>query len=444
MNSRTRIVPLTIAALVVGFLALLFIVGMSLWLGARAQHFLDSAIEARNTRSAAAELRYAIQTAESSQRGYIATGNEIYLAPYSTAKALAKREFDTVEKLLSLRSDSQSALQKLKGIVADKFTEMDQTIALKKDRQDAEALAIIRTNRGKGLMDEANVFFSSIIRNADARLTDGANEQAENAALLRFVTIVSGFLIFAVVAGVFTTILRYTRDITLAGEELDALNAGLERRVAERTTELALARDRAEALLTEVNHRVANSLSLVGAMIGLQARSSSEQETRDVLEETQARIVAISLVHKLIYTTGDVRFVALDVYLTNLLGQLQAAMNVAGHAGILKSELQSIRLPTDASINLGVVVAEWVTNAFKYAYPGRAGEIRVRLKELDGTSGELSVEDDGIGRGEGDSTKGTGLGSRLVNSIARSMGGNVEYLEGNPGTSARLIFPLTT
>ena len=34
----------------------------------------------------------ALQTAESSQRGFIVTGNEIYLAPYGTAKAQAARQ----------------------------------------------------------------------------------------------------------------------------------------------------------------------------------------------------------------------------------------------------------------------------------------------------------------------------------------------------------------
>ena len=63
-------------------------------------------------------------------------------------------------------------LRRLTAVVAEKFAEMDQTIALKSDRRDAEALALFRTNRGKALMDEANVFLSGIIRAADERLTD--------------------------------------------------------------------------------------------------------------------------------------------------------------------------------------------------------------------------------------------------------------------------------
>jgi two-component sensor histidine kinase len=88
------------------------------------------------------------------------------------------------------------------------------------------------------------------------------------------------------------------------------------------------------------------------------------------------------------------------------------------------------------------VVAEWVTNAFKYAYPGeRRGEVWVRLKRLADGRAELVVEDDGVGRSEGE-TKGTGLGTRIVRGIASAMRADVEYLTREPGTAARLVFPL--
>jgi two-component sensor histidine kinase len=89
-----------------------------------------------------------------------------------------------------------------------------------------------------------------------------------------------------------------------------------------------------------------------------------------------------------------------------------------------------------------VVVAEWVTNAFKYAYADRKGEIRVKLKSRNDGRGELIVEDDGFGRGPQAVIKGTGLGTRIVATMASSMQAEVDYLARQPGTAARLVFPL--
>ena len=65
------VVRSTIGLLAVGFLTLLGIVGMTIWLGERAQVYFDEVIEARDTRGAAVELRDALRTAESSQRGFL-------------------------------------------------------------------------------------------------------------------------------------------------------------------------------------------------------------------------------------------------------------------------------------------------------------------------------------------------------------------------------------
>ena len=83
--SSRFVVQSTIVLLAVGFLTLLAIVGMTIWLG-NAQVYFNEAFEARDIRTAAVELRNAVQSAESSQRGYLVTGNEIYLAPYDTAR----------------------------------------------------------------------------------------------------------------------------------------------------------------------------------------------------------------------------------------------------------------------------------------------------------------------------------------------------------------------
>jgi two-component sensor histidine kinase len=441
MSIASRSVILsTIALLAVGFLTLLGIVGTTLWLNERAQTYFRDVIEARDTRVSAVELRSALQGAESSQRGFVATGNEIYLAPFDTAKANTLAHLEKLQKALAPYPQYSRMLHRLAAVVAEKISEMDRTVALKSGLRDEEALALVRTNRGKALMDEANVFLSGIIHATDERLTMGVEEQRTNADRLRWISMIGAIVIVLVVTGVTIMVLRYTREIAQARDEVRLLNTSLEERVSARTADLARARDRAEVLLKEVNHRVANSLSLVSSMVKLQSNTVGDRAAKHALEETQARILAISLVHKRLYTSGDLRSVALDEYLRSLLDQLETSMRGQGHGASLRYELEQVRLPTDNGITLGVVATEWVTNAFKYAYPEKPGEIRVRLHHLPDGRLELAVEDDGVGRKEEALAKGTGLGSRIVTAMATSIGAQIEYRPRKPGLAATLIF----
>ncbi len=442
--SSRFVVTSTILLLGVGLLTLLGIVGTTIWLGQRAQVYFALVSEARTNRAAAVELRSALQTAESSQRGFLVSGNEIYLAPYDSAKGQAERQLETLRQVLAGDRTWEPLIRRLSAIVAEKIREMDETIALRANLRDAEAMALLRTNRGKALMDEANVFLSGIVRAAEERLSEGIAEQRENAVMLRWVSIVGGLVIILVVAGVAVTVLRYAQEIAQARDEVRVMNATLEDRVARRTADLAQARDHAEVLLAEVNHRVANSLTLVASLVRLQANALTDSAARAALDETQARILAISLVHKRLYSSGDVRFVELNEYLSSLIEHLETSMRAEGRGGIaVRHELQPLQLRTDASVNLGVVVAEWLTNAFKYAYPEGAGEVRVKLRRLHDGRAELIVEDDGVGRKDGGPPKGTGIGTRVVKGIAQTMRAEVHYLPREPGMAAQLIFPLS-
>lgn len=440
--SSRNVVQATVALLAVGFLTLLGIVAMTIWLNERARIYFDEVVAARDLRTAAVELRSALQAAESSQRGFLFTDNEIYLAPFDATKAAAQRQLERLRVLMAPEPQTQPMLDRLSAIVADKVTEMDRSIALKTDRRDAEVMALVRTNRGKALMDEANVFLSGIIDTADQRLVVGSDEQRTNAARLRWISIAGGMLIVLVVGGALLTVARYTREVAAARDEVRALNAGLEDRVRVRTADLDQARSRAEMMLSEVNHRVANSLAMVSSLVKLQGNALKDRAAKEALDETYARIFAIASVHKRLYSSTDVRFVALEEYLPGVLDQLALSMRSEGSGAWLRHEIAPVKLRTDSSVNLGVVVTEWVTNTFKYAYPGRSGEVRVLLRPLDGNRAELIVEDDGVGRRADAPAQGTGLGSRLVTAMAGTMQAEIDYSDRNPGTKARLVFPL--
>jgi two-component sensor histidine kinase len=439
ISSRV-VINLTIVLLTVGLLSLVGIVATTVWLGEKAQIYAEDATSARNTRIAAVELRAALQSAESSQRGYLVGGNEIYLAPYDSAKTHAVSQLERLKSSLSALPQAARLVERLSQVVVEKIEDMDRTIALKRELHDAEALAVFGGNRGKALMDEANVFLSSIIRTTDERLTGGLAQQRLNAAWLRWVSLIGGVVIIVVVSGVILTIYRYTREIAQARDQVQALNATLEQRVKDRTVDLAQARDKAEVLLAEVNHRVANSLAMVSSLVSLQSRTMKDKVAQEALKETQARIDAIASVHKRLYSSGDARFVDFDEYLSSLLNNVETAMRDEGHGASLRYDLDALKLKPDISVNLGVIVTELVTNAFKYAYPNSSGEVRVRLRRLSASQAELVVEDDGIGRGAGAPPKGTGLGTRIVNAMARTIGADVEYVVRHPGCGARLAF----
>ena len=205
--------------------------------------------------------------------------------------------------------------------------------------------------------------------------------------------------------------------------------------------EVRAARDRAEALLREVNHRVANSLALVAAMIAMQQRAlqAGQETAREALRETQNRISAIAQIHRRLYTSDDVHLVEMDAYLTGLVEELESALEVTARGHAIRLDAEPVAIPTDKAVSVGVIVNELVTNAYKYAYGDGVGEIRVAFRR-DGASFTLAVEDDGVGMASGTRPKGTGLGSRIIAAMAANLATKIAYDERERGTRAVLSF----
>lgn len=213
----------------------------------------------------------------------------------------------------------------------------------------------------------------------------------------------------------------------------------LERAKADIESELRASNARLEALLGEVNHRVANSLQLVSAMVAMQAGALADPAARDALEDTQRRIRAIGQVHRRLYTSNDVESVEMQEYLRALVDELAQTWSTDGAPRALSVAADPIRLPTDRAVSLGVIVTELVTNACKYAYPPQAaGEVRVALTRAGDDAFTLAVEDDGCGMSPDAAPRGTGLGTKLVRAMAQSLQSAVEYDPSHRGVRATL------
>lgn len=225
--------------------------------------------------------------------------------------------------------------------------------------------------------------------------------------------------------------------------EQTVANAQLRAAKARADEEIRLGKERAEALLAEVNHRVANSLALVASLLRLQISAARSDEVKAELAETQARITAIAGMHRSLYTSDDVSRVELDRYLNRLTVELYNSLHSAEKPVRLLLDADPISLSADKAVSVGMIVTELVTNAFKYAYaPGQSGDIRVHLKMRGDGEALLRVEDDGVGIDPQSAPKGTGLGSRIVKSMASTLGEGLHYLEGTQGTVAEVPLKL--
>ena len=469
------------ALLFVGFLALLGIVGMTFWLGERAQVHFGEVIAARDARGSAVELRNAVLTAESSQRGFLFTGNEIYLAPYDTAKTQAARQLDALPGLLqSIRPIRTLAAQRLGAILAEKFEEMDRTIALKRGRRDGEVQAIIRSNRGKALMDEANVFFSGIIRAADQRLTAGVEEQRANAAWLRTFSIVGALVIVAMVGAATTSLLLYMRELRAARDEVAALNAGLERRVADRTADLAEANEDIKQFAHIVSHDLRAPLVNI---LGFTAEIENSVRDMAALDEQAAGRDApgrARIGEDLAEALGFIRSSGskMDRLINAILklsreGRRALQSEEVDLAEVVDSSVAAIRHQLDAAggevdlalrappmltdrLSLEQIFGNLLDNAVKYRAADRTLRVRISAGAERDDRVYVEIADNGRGIAEADRERvfdlfrrvgeqdqpGEGLGLAYIRTIVRNLGGEIALTsELGKGTTFRIVLP---
>lgn len=204
--------------------------------------------------------------------------------------------------------------------------------------------------------------------------------------------------------------------------------------------QLRSANERLETLLKEVNHRVANSLQLVSTFVHMQSRGLDNEAAREAFADTQRRIDAIAQVHRKLYASGDVESVDMSEYLSAIVEELEETWSTPAAPRSIVLAADMLRLHPDKAVSVGVIVNELVSNACKYAYRAdAAGEIRVQLSRADDRNFALSVEDDGVGMVDGEAPRGSGLGSKLVLAMAKSLAAEFGYDRSHSGVRAKLL-----
>ncbi|EJL80436.1 signal transduction histidine kinase [Polaromonas sp. CF318] len=236
MRSTSRKMAVNVAC---ALIAVLTLIGISELSYDKSMDAMDEVAQAHLTRSHVQRLLRDVLDAETGQRGYLLTGDTMYLEPYKAAIADIGQTQDQLRELLAARQEQAGTLSLLGRTVQRKLAEMDLSIRMKNEGKDEAWRFVLTTEVGKEQMDAIRNSAGQLIEETNQDTARGYAEVRRSLLLTRI-----GITLVASVAFVaFWLYLRQTAALDQAGQrqqlalqaERDLLNV----QVKERTSRLA-------------------------------------------------------------------------------------------------------------------------------------------------------------------------------------------------------------
>jgi two-component sensor histidine kinase len=195
---------------------------------------------------------------------------------------------------------------------------------------------------------------------------------------------------------------------------------------------------RREVLLWEMRHRVKNNFQLVLSSISLQKRRHQSTEVHRALDHVASRINAISLAHDQLAPRYQGHNVNLSSYIRALCSTIRQQVEEVE----IDVECDELELSIDRALPVGLILNETAMNSIKHAFDRNGGRIKVHLVGGVGYGeARLTVSDNGRGI-QKSNERGSGL--KLIASLAKQIGGDVQQQSAETGTTTTLTFPLMT
>lgn len=437
--------------------AVLFLAGLGALLGVAAAiayltRSLDGAaaagVQLSDWRQANFELMGAVQEADAGQRGYLLTGDRVYLDQLRRAAAAIPERLAVMRGLTPQDERQEASFARVEAAVDGKLREVVSTADLKAAGRTAEALTIANAATSRDLMETVRASLRQLADYQTSRLMDLRGLSSRNRKWLLIGTSLALALSVLLLGAAVTSSLSQLHRARARESELAVSNEMLESLVRERTESLERATqelqresEQMQVLLNEINHRVGNSMQMVSSFLGLQAEKTEHPEAKEALDSARARVQAMASAQRRLRLTGTSDVVNVDALLENLVTDIRSAL--PGDARIAISvAAEPVSAPSRDAISIGVILHELVNNALKYAFPDdRAGTIRITLAGgRDGTPSRLIIEDDGIGIPT--VRRKSGLGLEVVRALALSLGASVSTEPVNtdgPNRGARVV-----
>lgn len=190
-------------------------------------------------------------------------------------------------------------------------------------------------------------------------------------------------------------------------------------------------------LLRELQHRIANSLQIIASIIMQSARKTQSEELRSHLHAAHDRVISIAAVQQHLAGSPE-GTVALRSYFNQLGSSIAASMISDPEQLSIEVCVDDSSVEDETSVSLGLIVTELVINALKHGFPeGRHGKISIDYSSR-GPDWTLSVSDNGIGMPALPAIAAAGLGTTIIEALARQLDARVKITDAHPGTTVSL------
>lgn len=197
-------------------------------------------VHTHDVRTAAGDVLGAMLDAETGQRGFLLTEDPAYLEPFVAAKGRLPGMQGTLRVLTLDNPEQQNRLTVLDAQIGTKIGKLTRSIDLAKTGHRTEALAMIRDNTGKQVMEAIRQTIADVMSSESVLLAQRQSTQLwlQNAGL---VAMFSGFLLaLALLTGAVALLNNQTKSLGTANLALADANRSLDSRVVRQSGELRI------------------------------------------------------------------------------------------------------------------------------------------------------------------------------------------------------------
>ncbi|MBL8049682.1 MAG: CHASE3 domain-containing protein [Anaerolineales bacterium] len=185
--------------------------------------------------------------AETSQRGYVITGDEAYLEPYYNAinsETGVRRNLEELQSLTANKPQQQTRLEYLIPLIDERLKVIAQVIHQREEAGFESAQAIVLNGGGKEMMDSIRQTFAEMEMAENDMLVYWSEMSSVNLRNTMIAMTLGALLSFILLLASFYMLNREVRERRLAQTDLHQLNQELDKRVQERSEQLVEANQR--------------------------------------------------------------------------------------------------------------------------------------------------------------------------------------------------------